>query len=227
MLDIYYIILVVPMLILSMICQAKVSATFGKYSKVGNARGLTGAEAAKAILRRNGLLDVRIERVSGRLTDHYDPRTKVLRLSDSVYSSASVAAVGVAAHETGHAIQHAEQYSPLVLRSALVPVANVGSSIGPYMALFGLMLSVDILITAGILLFSAAVIFYLITLPVEFNASGRALEILDRDGMLSQNELAGSRKVLQAAAMTYVASALTAAASLVRLVLLSRGRRRD
>jgi Zn-dependent membrane protease YugP len=225
--DTYYLILVVPMLILSLICQAKVSSTFGKYGKVRNARGLTGAEAARAILKRNGLYDVRVEHVAGKLSDHYDPRTKVLRLSDSVFSSASVAAVGVAAHETGHAIQHAENYAPLALRSTLVPVANVGSMAGPYLAMIGLFFSFDLLITIGILLFTAAVVFYLITLPVEFNASSRALEILERDDMLSDGELAGSRKVLQAAAMTYVASALVAIMSLVRLILLSRGRRRD
>jgi Zn-dependent membrane protease YugP len=215
------------MLILSLACQARVSSTFKKYSKAGNTRGLTGAEAAKAILKREGLFDVKVERVAGRLTDHYDPRTKILRLSDSVYSSASVAAVGVAAHETGHAIQHSERYAWLWLRSSIVPVANIGSSIGPYLAILGLVFGMDIFITAGILLFSAAVIFYLITLPVEFDASGKALEVLERDGLLTSNELAGSRKVLQAAAMTYVASALTAVASLARLVMLSRNRRRD
>ncbi|MDR1440273.1 MAG: zinc metallopeptidase [Clostridiales bacterium] len=226
-LDKYYIILVLPTVIISLICQAKVSSAFKKYSKVGSSRGLTGAEAAKAILKRNGLFDVTVERVSGMLSDHYDPRKKCIRLSDAVYSGASVASVGVAAHETGHAIQHSEQYAWLGLRSAIMPVAGIGSSLGPYMAIFGLMFRWDILIIAGILLFSGAVVFYIVTLPVEFDASSRALEALESNGMLSPNEIAGSRKVLQAAAMTYVASALTAVASLTRLILLSRNRRRD
>ena len=225
--DMYYIILVVPMILLSLICQANVSSTFNKYSKVSNARGLTGAEAARNLLKRSGILDVKIELVKGRLTDHYDPRTKVLRLSDNVYTGSSVAALGVAAHETGHAIQHAESYGPIALRGALVPVANIGSMAGPYVALVGFFFNFGILITVGILLFSVAVVFYLVTLPVEFNASKRALEMLERDNILSDREIVGSKKVLKAAALTYVASALVAVMSLVRLVLLSRNRRRD
>lgn len=225
--DTYYLILVVPMIILSVVCQVNVSSAFKKYGRVSTSRGLTGAEAARNLLKRNGILDVTIERVRGNLTDHYDPRKKILRLSDQVFSGSSVAALGVAAHETGHAVQHAESYRPLVLRGALIPVANVGSMAGPYMALIGLFFNSGLLINIGILLFSAAVIFYLITLPVEFNASARALEMLERDGMLSQAELGGSKKVLKAAAMTYVASALVAVMSLARLILLSRNRRRD
>ena len=225
--DIYYIVLVVPMIILSVICQAKVSSAFNKYNKVSTSRGLTGAEAARNLLKRNGIMDVTIERVRGNLTDHYDPRKKVLRLSDHVYSGSSVAALGVAAHETGHAVQHAESYGPIVLRGTLVPAANVGSMAGPYLALIGFFFNSDLMITIGILLFSVAVIFYLITLPVEFNASSRALEMLERDGMLSSAELNGSKKVLDAAALTYVASALVAVMSLARLLLLSRNRRRD
>ena len=225
--DTYYLVLVLPMVVLSIICQINVTSTFNKYSRVSNARGLTGAEAAKNLLKYNGILDVRIERVGGRLTDHYDPRKKVLRLSDAVYSSSSVAAVGVAAHEAGHAVQHAESYGPIALRGTLVPVANVGSMAGPYLALIGLFFDFGLLITIGLLLFSAAVLFYLVTLPVEFNASSRALALLDKSGMLSRGELDGSRKVLKAAATTYVASALVAVMSLARLLLLTRGRRRD
>ena len=225
--DIYYLILVVPMIILSIVCQVNVSSTFKKFGKVSNARGLTGAEAARNLLKRNGILDVKIELVKGRLTDHYDPKTKVLRLSNDVYTGSSVAALGVAAHETGHAVQHAEAYGPIALRGALVPMANIGSMAGPYVAMIGLIFSSGLLITIGIILFSIAVVFYLVTLPVEFNASGRALEMLEKDGMLSAKEIEGSKKVLQAAALTYVASALVAVMSLARLVLLSRNRRRD
>lgn len=225
--DTYYLILVVPMIVLSLICQANVSSVYKKYDKVPNSRGLTGAETAANLLRRNGLADIRIECVHGRLTDHYDPRTRVLRLSEAVYSGTSVAALGIAAHETGHAIQHAESYGPLALRSTMVPVANVGSMTGPYIAIIGLFFNWDILITIGILLFSVAVVFYLITLPVEFNASSRALEMLERDALLTDSEIGGSYKVLRAAALTYVASALAAVMSLVRLLLLSRGRRRN
>ena len=222
--DTYYLILVVPALLLSLVCQAMVSSAFGKYSKVANARRLTGAEAAKELLRRSGVYDVTVAQVPGKLTDHYDPRSKTLRLSRSVYGSASVAAVGVAAHEAGHAIQHAESYAPLGLRSMLVPVARVGSGAGPYLAVFGLIASMDWLVTLGIVLFSAAVLFYVVTLPVEFNASKRALACLYDYGLMSADELEGSKKVLRAAAMTYVASALVAIASLARLLLQSRGR---
>jgi Zn-dependent membrane protease YugP len=225
--DTYYLILVVPMVILSIICQARVSTTFNKYSRVSTSRGLTGAEAARNLLKRSGILDVKIEHVRGNLTDHCDPRKKVLRLSDSVFTGSSVAALGVAAHEAGHAVQHAESYGPIALRSALVPVANIGSMAGPYLAIIGIFFNSGLIINIGIILFSAAVVFYLITLPVEFNASAKALEMLERDGMLSSVEIDGSKKVLKAAAMTYVASALVAVMSLARLILLSRNRRRD
>jgi Zn-dependent membrane protease YugP len=225
--DIYYLILVVPMIILSIICQANVSSTFKKYGRVSTSRGLTGAEAARNLLKRNNILDVKIERVRGHLTDHYDPRTKTLRLSDQIFSGSSVAALGVAAHESGHAVQHAESYRPIMLRGTLVPAANVGSMAGPYLALIGFFFNSGLLVNIGILLFSVAVVFYLITLPVEFNASARALEMLERDGMLSSAEIGGSKKVLKAAALTYVASALVAVMSLARLILLSRNRRRD
>ena len=225
--DQYYLILVIPTLIISLICQFVVSSTFGKFSKIANSKGLTGANVAEQLLRSNGILDVHIEHVSGKLSDHYDPRKKVLRLSDSVYGSTSVAAVGVAAHETGHAIQHAHGYGPLGLRSTLVPAANIGSSAGPYIAIAGFMLGAELLVNIGILLFGVAVLFYLVTLPVEFDASARALAMLRENSILSENELSGSRKVLQAAAMTYVASALVAVANLARLILLSQGRKRN
>lgn len=223
--DIYYIILIVPTLLLSIWAQIKVKSTFASYSKKINSRGITGAQAAAYLLRVNNINDVRIERVSGSLTDHYDPSSKVLRLSESVYGKTSIAAVGVAAHETGHAIQHAVGYGPLVLRSTLVPVANIGSSAGPVLALLGIIFSWNFLLNLGILLFGCAVLFYLVTLPVEFNASSRAVAILGKTGVMSPQELSGVKKVLSAAALTYVASALTAVANLLRLILISRDRR--
>lgn len=223
--DIYYIILIVPTLLLSIWAQIKVKSTFASYSQKINSRGITGAQAAAYLLRVNNINDVRIERVSGNLTDHYDPSSKVLRLSESVYGKTSIAAVGVAAHETGHAIQHAVGYGPLVLRSTLVPVANIGSSAGPALALLGIIFSWNFLLNLGILLFGCAVLFYLVTLPVEFNASSRAVAILGKTGVMSPQELSGVKKVLSAAALTYVASALTAVANLLRLILISRNRR--
>lgn len=223
--DSYYILLVIPAFIFSLYAQFKVKSTFNKYSKVTNSKGYSGRDIAEKILMENNLNDVSVEAVSGRLTDHYDPKTRVVRLSQSVYSSTSVSAMGVAAHETGHAIQHKVGYAPLGLRSTLVPVAGIGSSFGPYMAIFGLFLGIDILIQAGIVLFSAAVAFYLVTLPVEFNASKRAITTLESSEFLNSEELYPAKKVLRAAAMTYVASALVAIANLLRLVLLA-GRRR-
>lgn len=222
--DGYYLLLVVPTLILSIYAQIKVKSTFSKYSKISNKRGLTGSEAALMLMRANSITDVSIERTAGSLTDHYDPTSNVLRLSQPVYGETSIAAIGVAAHETGHAIQHAKAYGPLALRSYLVPVANIGSMFGPYVAMAGLFFGMPFLLNIGIVLFSAAVVFYLITLPVEFNASSRALAMLSEKAILSDDELVGAKKVLSAAAMTYVASALTAMASLLRLILLSRSR---
>ncbi len=223
--DQYYIILVVPALIISLLAQMLVKSTFNKYSKVGSSKYMTGAEVARYLLKANGIIDVQVMQVSGNLTDHYDPRKKILRLSDSTYSSTSVAAIGVAAHETGHAIQHSVNYGPLVLRSSLVPVANIGSSAGPYIAVLGLFLGMPIVINIGLLLFAAAILFYLITLPVEFNASRRAIAALDSSGLLIGNELKSAKKVLSAAAMTYVASALVAVANFIRLLLLAGQRR--
>lgn len=223
--DQYYLILVVPTLLLSVIAQIAVKSTFSKYSAIRNRHGLTGAETAASVLKTNGIRNVSIAPVGGSLTDHYDPSSKTLRLSAPVYNETSIAAVGVAAHEAGHAIQHAKSYGPLVLRSTLVPVANIGSSFGPYVALSGIFLSLPILLNIGIVLFGAAVLFYLITLPVEIDASRRALAHLERNALLSPDEMNGAKKVLTAAAFTYVASALTAVASLARIVLLSRNRR--
>jgi len=226
MFDMYYLILVVPTILLSMWAQIMVKSTFAKYSKVQCSRRITGVDAAAILLKSNNINNVSIEAVRGSLTDHYDPSAKKLRLSEPVYGVPSIAAVGVAAHETGHAIQHAIHWSPLFLRSTLVPVANIGSSIGPWLAIAGLALSFPILINIGILLFGGAVLFYVITLPVEFNASNRAIKILRANKVLTEQELKGVKKVLTAAAMTYVASALTAIMSLLRLILLSRSRRR-
>ena len=226
MFDVYYLILVVPTMVLSMIAQLMVKTTFAKYSKVSCSRAITGQDAAALLLRVNNINDVKIEPSSGSLTDHYSPSDKKLRLSEPVYGVSSIAAVGVAAHETGHAIQHAVAWGPLALRSTLVPLANIGSSLGPWIAIAGLSFSFSPLTNIGILLFSAAVLFYVITLPVEFNASGRAIAILRQNNVLSEEELKGVKKVLTAAALTYVASALTAIMSLLRLVLLSRNRRK-
>ncbi|MDR2730808.1 MAG: zinc metallopeptidase [Treponema sp.] len=223
--DEYYLILVVPAFLLSVWAQIMVKSTFSKYSKIPCSRKITGRDAAALLLNVNRVNDVRIEAVGGSLTDHYDPSSKVLRLSQPVFNNISIAAVGVAAHETGHAIQHARSWGPLVLRSTLVPVANIGSSIGPWLAMAGLVLGpIPILTNIGIILFGAAVLFYLVTLPVEFNASGRAIAVLRDNNVLSENELKGVKKVLSAAALTYIASALTALMSLFRLVLRSRRR---
>jgi len=231
--DIYYIILIVPTLILSLWAQFMVKSTFAKYSKISCSRKITGLDAAGILLKSNNIRDVKVEQVGGSLTDHYSPMDKKLRLSEPVYGSTSIAAVGVAAHETGHAIQHAVKWGPLALRSTLVPVANIGSRLGPWIAIAGLAISQSaaygsywqIIFNIGILLFGGAVLFYVITLPVEFNASSRAIAILRENNVLSEQELNGVKKVLTAAALTYVASALTAIMSLLRLILIARNRR--
>lgn len=204
-------------------------ATYSKYSKIRSASGMTGRDAAARILNSMGIYDVRIEHTSGNLTDHYDPRAKVLRLSDATYQSSSVAAVGVAAHECGHAIQHARGYAPLNFRSALVPIANIGSTLAWPLIVIGLFYSSrssSILLNIGILAFSLSVLFQLVTLPVEFNASSRAVQILGESGMLQTEELTMTKKVLSAAALTYVASAAASILQLLRLVLLSGSRSR-
>lgn len=224
--DPYYILILIGVLI-SLIASARVQGTFRKYDRVRSRTGMTGAEAAKRLLQSQGIYDVSVQRVSGDLTDHYDPRSKVLRLSDSTYSSTSVAAIGVAAHECGHALQHEEGYMPLTLRSALVPVANFGSRFSMILIIAGLFLG-QVLIEAGILLFCAVVLFQVVTLPVEFNASGRALRLLGDNGILYDEEVGMTRKVLRAAALTYVASVLVSVLQLLRLILLYGGRsRRD
>lgn len=222
--DSYYLALVVPAILFAMIVQSRVKSAFSRYSQVTNRRGLTGADAASAILRRNGVNDVRIERISGQLSDHYDPRAHVIRLSDAVYSSTSVASVGVAAHEAGHALQYQTGYAPIRLRSFIIPVTQIGSSLAIPLVLVGLVLNSEPLFAVGILLFSLAVVFQIITLPVEFNASRRAIEVLDEGGYLSADELPGAKKVLSAAAMTYVAALAVSIAQLLRLILLFSGR---
>lgn len=223
-------ILVLIGVVLSLLASGLVKSTFSKYSKMRNARGITGAEAAEQVLHRAGIYDVRVEHVGGNLTDHYDPRSKVLRLSDTVYGSTSVAAVGVATHECGHAIQHARGYAPLKLRSTLVPIANFGAQIAWPLILIGLLFSSQsssLFINLGIIAFSGAVLFQLITLPVEFNASNRAIRMIADSGMMHGEEIVAARKVLNAAALTYVASAATAILQLLRIILLTGGRRRN
>ena len=224
-----YILLIIGML-LSMIASSRVKTTYAKYNRVRNHAGVTGQMAAQQILRQAGIYDVQVQRVSGELTDHYDPRNKVLRLSDATYGSTSVAALGVAAHECGHAIQHATNYLPLSIRGALVPVANFGAQISWPLILIGLFMRGDMsafLINAGIILFIFAVAFQIVTLPVEFNASSRALRILKGSGLLYEEEVGQARKVLGAAALTYVAGAASAILQLLRLLILTRGRRDD
>ena len=220
--------LVILAFIFSMVAQTKVSTTFNKYSRVRNRAGFTGAQVATQMLQNAGIYDVSVQRVAGNLTDHYDPRTKTLRLSQSVYDSTSVAALGVAAHETGHAIQHDVGYAPLGLRSMLVPLANFGSRLAIPLILIGFIFSGggSALVTIGILFFSLSVLFTLITLPVEFNASHRAIDLLVADGFLASDEIGGAKKVLSAAAMTYVAAAFAAVAQLLRLMAIF-GRRDD
>ncbi len=213
-------------LVLTLIAQAQVKSAFAAYSRVRSSSGLTGAEAARMILDSQGLFNVGIERVSGSLTDHYDPRSKTLRLSDSTFGSPSVAAISVAAHESGHALQDKVHYRPLLLRSTLVPAAQFGSNLAWPIFLFGLIFSMQPLMTAGIILFSLAVLFQLITLPVEFDASARALRILEGQRILSEQELQGGRKVLRAAGLTYVAALASSMLQLIRLLLLSNSRRR-
>lgn len=222
-------ILVLIAAVLAMIASAKVKSTFNKYSKVRSISGLTGAEAARKVLQYSGVFDVAVEQVPGNLTDHYDPRTKVLRLSDSTYGSNSVAAIGVAAHECGHAIQHANNYAPLKIRAAFVPVANIGSRMAWPIIILGIILGGSAtLINVGIWLFCLVVLFQLITLPVEFNASSRAVKLLGNYGILHDEELVQTKKVLLAAALTYVASAAGGILQLIRLFLLfGGGRNRD
>lgn len=222
-----YILVIIGMM-LSLVASARVKGTFAKYSRVRSMSGMTGAQAAQRILQYEGIYDVSVTRVSGNLTDHYDPRTKTLRLSDSVYGQSSVAAIGVAAHECGHAIQHHKNYAPLNMRASLVPVVNIGSTLSWPLIFLGVILSwSQPLINLGIILFSLVVIFQLVTLPVEFNASDRAQKILSTTGILGAEEVKHTKKVLGAAALTYVAAAAASILQLVRLLILFGGRGRN
>ena len=237
-----YLLWMLPALIISLIAQAKVKSTYSKYSKVINRMGITGAEAARRVLSAGGVTNVQITSVGGNLTDHFDPRTNTIRLSDGVYGRNTVASVGIAAHEAGHALQHAEGYVPNKIRSALVPVTNIGSRIGWILIIIGFAMSGvsyyyystpttynspvgDALVTVGIILYSTSLLFTLITLPVEFNASKRALRIIESTGMLQGEEYEGAKKTLTAAAMTYVAAALTALLQLLRIILIAKRRK--
>ena len=222
--DYYYIVLVMPMVLLALYAQFKVNSTFKKYSTVRTMRGTTGYDSARMILDKNGLYDVKIERVAGNLSDHYDPRTNTVRLSDAVYSSSSVAAVGVAAHEAGHAVQYAIGYFPIRLRAAIIPVTNIGSYLSIPLIILGMLLAGgETLAYIGVMLFSLTAVFQLVTLPVEFNASRRAISALRESYRFEENEINGARSVLNAAAMTYVAALAVALAQLLRLLLIVGG----
>lgn len=231
-LDMTYVILVLPFVLLSLWASANVNSTFKKYAKQFSVRRITGAEAAQRVLSAHGVRDVRIERVSGNLTDHYDPKANVIRLSDGVYSSTSTAAIGVACHEAGHAVQYAENYGPIKLRAAIIPVTNIGSKLAMPLILLGIVLSAFStfsysLVYIGIACFGLSLVFQLVTLPVEFNASRRAMQTISSAGILTEEEQRGARKTLTAAALTYVAATAVALMQLLRLVMLFGGRRRD
>ena len=225
--DMYYLVLVIPCVILAFWAQAKVKSTFNRYEQVLNVRGISGAQAAEAVLRQNGVTCVRIEWVAGKLNDHFDPRTNTIRLSSAVYSSTSVASVGVAAHEAGHAVQYAVGYFPIRLRAAIIPVTQFGSAAAFPLILLGLFMNSGIMIDIGILAFGLSTVFQLVTLPVELNASRRALAAIEEGGLLMPDEYPMAKKTLTAAAMTYVAALAVSLAQLLRLVLLFGGRGRD
>jgi len=230
--DMTYLVLVLPCILLSLWASSNVNSTFKKYSKQFSSRRLTGAEAAQRVLSANGVRGVRIDRVSGNLTDHYDPRTNVIRLSDSVYSSTSTAAIGVACHEAGHAVQYAENYAPIKLRAAIIPLTNFGSKIAMPLILAGILMTFlgsfsDTLVYLGIAAFGMSLVFQLVTLPVEFNASRRAMQAIESSNLLTEEEQRGARKTLTAAALTYVAATAVALAQLLRLIMLFGGRRRN
>lgn len=224
--DPYYLMFVVPAFILALGAQILVKSTYKKMSKEMNTRGITGASAAMAVLRHYGITDVRIEATRGKLTDHYDPKNKVIRLSEGVYNSASVAAVGIAAHEAGHAAQHAESYVPIRVRNAIVPVCNIASYAGIPLAMIGYFLGFESLILIGLALYSVIAVFQLVTLPVEFNASSRALAVINETGLLGDEEKSKAAKVLRAAALTYVASLAVTLANLLRFVMIFLGGKR-
>ncbi|MCR5150473.1 MAG: zinc metallopeptidase [Clostridiales bacterium] len=217
--DYYYIVLVIPALILSVFAQIYVKATYKKYAGVRNSRGLTGAAASQSVLSYYGITDVSISHIGGKLTDNFNPSSKCISLSDGVYSSSSIAAVGIACHEAGHAAQHAQNYLPVAVRNKLVPVCNIGSMLGIPLAVIGYFFGFDPLVKIGIMLYGLIFLFHLVTLPVEFNASFRAIKVIQEQGLLYEDEISGARKVLFAAAMTYVASMIVALANLLRLIL--------
>ena len=225
--DTYYWIILVPAMLIALLAQINVSSTFNRYSRIASRRGLTGAQAAEEVLKAHGVYGVRITRVSGKLTDHYDPRTNTIRLSDAVYGSTSIASVGVAAHEAGHAVQYAQEYGPIKLRGAIIPVCNFSSQISILLIILGFVLYSRPLCAVGVVLFAVAAFFQVVTLPVEFNASRRAIQSLQDTHMLDDQELRGAKKVLGAAAMTYVAALLVSIAQLLRYILAFNSRRRD
>lgn len=222
----YYFILVVPVLIVSLIAQQRVNSAYKRYSSVNNMHGLTGAAAAENVLRKYGINNVRIEHIPGKMTDNFDPRDNVIRLSDGVYGSCSIAAIGIACHEAGHAVQYATGYTPIKIRNAILRPAQIGSQAALPIAILGLFLGFQGLVYVGIFLYIFIMLFQLATLPVEFNASKTAIKVIEETGMLSEDEAYGSKKVLRAAAMTYVASFAVTAANLLRLLLLANNRRR-
>jgi len=229
--DMTYILLVLPCILLSLWASANVKSTFNKYSRQYSQRRLTGAEAAQRVLMANGVRGVRIERINGSLTDHYDPKTNVIRLSDDVYGNTSTAAIGVACHEAGHAVQYAESYAPIKLRAAIIPLTNFGSRIAMPLILLGILFSAfgsfsDTLVYLGIACFGFSLVFQLVTLPVEFNASRRALQAIESGNLLTEEEQRGAKKTLTAAALTYVAATAVALAQLLRLIAIFGGRRR-
>ena len=230
--DLTYLVLVLPCVILAMIASARVNSTFKRYSKEHSYRRITGAQAAQRVLSANGVSGVRIERVCGNLTDHFDPKSNVIRLSDSVYDSTSVAAIGVACHEAGHAVQYDQHYAPIKLRAAIIPITNIGSRLAMPLILLGLLLSFGETVSygfvyAGIACFGLSLVFQLVTLPVEFNASRRAMDAIESGELLTEEEQRGARKTLTAAAMTYVAATAVALAQLLRLLVIFGGRRRN
>ncbi len=225
--DPYYWMLLVPALLIALLAQLNVSSTFRRYGQIASRRGLTGAQAAEEVLRAHGVYGVRVVRVSGKLTDHYDPKANTIRLSDGVYGSTSISALGVAAHEAGHAVQYAQEYGPIKVRGAMIPVCNFSSQISLVLIVLGFMLYSRPLFAVGVVLFAVATVFQLVTLPVEFDASRRAIHSLRATHLLDEQELSGAKKVLGAAAMTYVAALLVSIAHLLRYVLAFNSRRRD
>ncbi len=223
--DYYYLILVVPAILISLIAQANVKKAYSSMAKIQNTKRITGEEAARRVLAHYNINNVQIQMTQGKLTDHYDPRVNIIRLSPEVFSGTSIASVGIACHEAGHAAQHAQSYAPIKMRNAVLPVANIGSSAGFTIAILGYFLGFELLVNIGIILFAAVVLFQLITLPVEFNASSRALKVINETNMLYEEEIPKARKVLTAAALTYVASLLVSVMSLIRLILRTNRRR--